>query len=132
MPMLAAVSDADQDRIRGLLDLALRGKPAVSSLRPGMGACLPQVYPREGRKRPGGIYHGIKDITERKQAEDSFPAGTHPRRLVERDLRLRCRSLRFVQVNQGAQRNLGYNMDELKRLTPIDLKPEFTRETSRR
>ena len=34
-------------------------------------------------------------------------------------------SLRFIQVNQGAQRNLGYSMDELRDMTPLDIKPEF-------
>ncbi len=38
-------------------------------------------------------------------------------------------TLRFIQVNQGAQRNLGYTMEDLKTLTPLDLKPEFTRQS---
>lgn len=37
-------------------------------------------------------------------------------------------SLRFLQVNRGAQRNLGYSMEELRVLTPVDLKPAYTRE----
>jgi hypothetical protein len=40
-----------------------------------------------------------------------------------------ARSLRFVQVNEGARRNLGYSMGELCELTPLDLKPEFTIES---
>ena len=38
-------------------------------------------------------------------------------------------TLRFVQVNRGARENLGYDMDQLRRLTPLDLKPEFTAES---
>ncbi|MGI9429188.1 MAG: PAS domain S-box protein [Bythopirellula sp.] len=38
-------------------------------------------------------------------------------------------TLHFIQVNRGARENLGYSMEELRGLTPIDLKPEFTRET---
>ena len=34
-------------------------------------------------------------------------------------------SLHFIQVNEGARRNLGYTMEELKSLTPVDLKPEL-------
>jgi PAS domain S-box-containing protein len=34
-------------------------------------------------------------------------------------------SLRFVQVNQGAQRNLGYSMEELRDMTPVDIKADF-------
>lgn len=35
-------------------------------------------------------------------------------------------SLRFLSVNLGARQNLGYTMEELFELTPLDLKPEFT------
>ncbi len=38
-------------------------------------------------------------------------------------------SLRFVYVNQSARNNLGYTIDELRALTPIDINPEFTLET---
>lgn len=37
-------------------------------------------------------------------------------------------SLRFLEVNRGARENLGYTMEELRALTPVDLKPEFTPE----
>jgi len=35
-------------------------------------------------------------------------------------------SLKFIRVNQAAIDNLGYNMDELQQMTPLDIKPEFT------
>ena len=35
-------------------------------------------------------------------------------------------SLLFDQVNQGARSNLGYSMDELKRMTAVDIKPEIS------
>lgn len=38
-------------------------------------------------------------------------------------------TLRFIQVNRGALENLGYSMDELRHLTPVDLKQEFSRES---
>ncbi|MGI9405179.1 MAG: PAS domain S-box protein [Hyphomicrobiaceae bacterium] len=34
-------------------------------------------------------------------------------------------TLRFAQVNSGARRNLGYSIDELLDMTPVDIKPEF-------
>ena len=34
----------------------------------------------------------------------------------------------FELVNRGARENLGYTMEELRRLTPWDLKPEFSKE----
>jgi diguanylate cyclase (GGDEF)-like protein/PAS domain S-box-containing protein len=35
-------------------------------------------------------------------------------------------SLRFCFVNRGALVNLGYTMDEMQAMTPLDLKPEFS------
>lgn len=37
-------------------------------------------------------------------------------------------SLRFMEVSDGACRNLGYSLEEMRRLTPLDLKPCFTAE----
>jgi len=37
-------------------------------------------------------------------------------------------SYRFLQVNQGALNNLGYTMDEMRWMTPWDLKPAFDAE----
>ncbi len=34
-------------------------------------------------------------------------------------------TLRFVHANRGARSNLGYSMDELRRMTPLDLKPRM-------
>ncbi len=41
-------------------------------------------------------------------------------------------TLRFVQVNRGARENLGYDMDELRQLTPLDLMPKYTPESFER
>ena len=38
-------------------------------------------------------------------------------------------TLLFLRVNQGALVNLQYSSEEIKKLSPIDLKPEFTRES---
>ena len=38
----------------------------------------------------------------------------------------RVDTLRFVDVNKRAIENIGYTLDELKKLTPLDLKPEQT------
>lgn len=35
---------------------------------------------------------------------------------------------RFQWVNQGALKNLGYSLEEIKNLTPLDIKPEFNKE----
>ena len=70
-----------------------------------------------------------RDVTERRRAEQH---AAHLGRVLENSLdeiyMFDARSLRFVQVNEGARRNLGYSMDELRHMTPLDLKPEFTPE----
>ena len=40
-------------------------------------------------------------------------------------------TLQFSQVNKGARNNLGYSMEELNRMTPIDIEPEMTEESFR-
>jgi PAS domain S-box-containing protein len=35
-------------------------------------------------------------------------------------------TLRFLEVNRGALRNLGYSVEEIHELTPLDLKPDHT------
>ena len=35
-------------------------------------------------------------------------------------------SWRFLRVNRGARENLDYSMDELREMTPLDLKPEVS------
>ncbi len=81
----------------------------------------------------GHITHFVstgKDITDRVQAEG---LAARLGRILDNTTNEICvfcaESLRFLQVNQGALRNLGYSMDELKNLTPLDLKPDFTRAT---
>ncbi|MHB9140013.1 MAG: sensor histidine kinase, partial [Victivallaceae bacterium] len=37
-------------------------------------------------------------------------------------------TLKFVYVNQGALKNIGYTMEEMSFLTPLNIKPEFTKE----
>ena len=37
--------------------------------------------------------------------------------------------LEFFQANKAAQKNTGYNLEELKSMTPVDLKPNFTMES---
>jgi len=39
--------------------------------------------------------------------------------------------LRFIQVNKGALRNLGYGWDELSEMTPYDIKPQYTEQEFR-
>ncbi len=78
----------------------------------------------------GGLIGAVFDMSERKRAEEvSLRLG----RIVEESLNevyiFDSQSLKFTQVNHGARKNLGYGMNELKGMTPLDLVPDFTPET---
>ncbi len=78
---------------------------------------------------PAG-YIGVNlDITERKRTYDEALRLSH---VLENSLNeiyiFDCETLRFIEVNRGARNNLGYDIGELRRLTPVDIKPEFTME----
>ncbi len=70
------------------------------------------------------------DITERKRTEQSR---AELNRLLEESLNeiyiFEAETLHFSWVNYGARHNLGYSLDELRGLTPLDLKPEFNAQT---
>lgn len=41
-------------------------------------------------------------------------------------------SLRFLLVNEGARKNLGYDMEELAMMTPVDIKPDYSEKSFRK
>ncbi|MDP1678871.1 MAG: PAS domain S-box protein, partial [Candidatus Nitrotoga sp.] len=71
----------------------------------------------------------IRDITSRKQAEHEL---IRLGRVLDESSNeiyvFDAQTLHFTMVNAGAQRNLGYSMDELKGLTALDLEPKLTQE----
>ncbi len=83
------------------------------------------IYDQHGVSGVGAIG---TDITERKQAEE---VNARLGRIIEETLNeiymFDSETLGFVEVNQGARKNLGYSMAELRGMTPLDIKPEFTR-----
>jgi PAS domain S-box-containing protein len=77
------------------------------------------------------VWDGLAiDITERKRAEE---LGARLGRIIERSINevyvFDAETLKFNQVNLGARTNLGYTMEELSTLTPLDIKPDFTAQT---
>lgn len=66
------------------------------------------------------------DITDQKRSENAL---SRMGRVVEHSANevfvFNARSLHFMLVNRGARDNLGYDRDELSRMTPVDIKPEF-------
>jgi PAS domain S-box-containing protein len=69
----------------------------------------------------------IRDITESKIIEQEK---IHFSKIFNESLNeiyvFDAKTLKFINVNYGAQKNLGYSLDELKQMTPLDLKPNFT------
>lgn len=56
-------------------------------------------------------------------------------RLIEESLNeiyvFSAEDLKFLFANKGALKNLGYTLEELQKLTPIDIKPDFEEQTFR-
>lgn len=73
------------------------------------------------------IVINFRDVTERKQVEaererllNVIDASMNEIYIFAPD------TLRFMYLNNSAIQNLGYSFDQLKTMTPLDLKPEFT------
>ncbi len=70
-----------------------------------------------------------QDITRRKKNEKVI---TRLGRIVEDSMNevfvFDVKTLRFLQANYGARKNLGYTMEDLSKLSAFDIKPEFTQE----
>ncbi|MEO8399590.1 MAG: PAS domain S-box protein, partial [Ignavibacteriaceae bacterium] len=79
--------------------------------------------------KPIGMRGVTMDITERVRNEGKVK---HFGKILENSLNeiyiFDSQTLHFTQVNHGARKNLGYTMEELKYLTPLDLKADFTSE----
>ena len=103
---------------------------------------------RDSGGNPIGFLGLIRDVTERLKAEESLriqeqallserklanEAQSSFGRIVEESLDeiyiVDAETLNFLQVNRGARRNTGYNMDELRSMTPLDIAPNQTPES---
>jgi PAS domain S-box-containing protein/putative nucleotidyltransferase with HDIG domain len=73
-----------------------------------------------------------RDISARRQAERER---TRLLDVLDRSLNeiymFEPETLRFTYVNAGARKNLGYTLDELEEMSPLDIKPSFTEESFR-
>ena len=86
-----------------------------------------------GDHRPQRMIGTHTDITERKQAEERE---TGLGKILQRSLNelyiFDDETLKFILLNRGALENLGYSMEEVSKLTPVDIKPEFNIESFER
>lgn len=73
----------------------------------------------------------VRDISERKQAERSLYMANFVLDAMDKGVYLIGEDYRFLYVNDGACRALGYNRDELLQMRVTDIDPEITREQLR-
>jgi diguanylate cyclase (GGDEF)-like protein/PAS domain S-box-containing protein len=125
--------EISEPRFREMVDPLLDGETEVLRFETVHRRKDGSVYPVEVHLQlfadevPNVFVAIIIDTTNRKEAEDlSQRLG----RILEASLNeiyvFDAKSFCFVQVNEGARRNLGYTMDELRGLAAWDLKPEIS------
>jgi PAS domain S-box-containing protein len=75
----------------------------------------------------------IRDVTDRKKLEsERFQLLDILQNSLNEIYVFDSSTLKFEYVNSGALKNLGYTEDEIKNLTPVDIKPEYTEEAFRK
>ena len=87
---------------------------------------------RDAEGRPTGLEGTWRDITETRRTEQ---INTRLGRIIENSRNevyiFDSRTLKFTMVNRGARENLGWDMESLSSMTPLDIKPEFSEEKFR-
>ncbi len=85
---------------------------------------------KDASGKPERFIGVVEDISARKEAESERERLI---KVLERSLNeiyiFNTETLRFEFVNEGARRNLGYTLEEMRLKTPLDLKPEFTKKS---
>ncbi|NNC50545.1 MAG: PAS domain S-box protein [Flaviramulus sp.] len=91
------------------------------------------VFPVEAGLNPFTIYGKdyvmalVIDISERKYMEQER---NHLANIFKESLNeiyvFDAKTLKYINANYGAQKNIGYSLEELTDMTPIDLNPNFT------
>jgi PAS domain S-box-containing protein len=104
----------------------------ISGRRPtepdAIGHYLVNYFPvRVQDSEPIGVGLVALDLTDLKQAQERERVFAQVLEESRNEIYLfDAETFCFQQVNRGARENLGYSMDELRAMTALDLKPEFT------
>ncbi|MCQ8182406.1 EAL domain-containing protein [Methylomonas sp. SURF-1] len=76
------------------------------------------------------ISNDIWRIVQRKRIEKKAERFSHVLQRSTNEIYIfDSETLRFIDVNQGGRDNLGYTMQELEQMTPLDIKPDLPKET---
>ena len=71
----------------------------------------------------------VRDLSDLKDAEET---GSQLGRILEDSLNevfvFDFSTMKFVFLNRGARENIGYSMEEMSSMTPLDIKPQMTAE----
>ncbi len=79
------------------------------------------------------IWSSVEDVSDRHQAERLALMFEHLLRHAEEEIFLvDPTSLRIIEASRGACERLDYGIEELKRLTPMDINPDLMPEQARR
>ena len=83
-------------------------------------------FERDGQPFFTGIVH---DLSKQERVQDNM---TRFGRIIDESLNeiyvFDSNTLRFSMVNRGALENLGYSLEEMLEMTPVDIKPKITEE----
>ena len=130
------VSDWDAkmsaDELRAVIVDALNGYVQFETVHRRKDGALIDVEVSMGGVELDGrryLYATSRDITERKRAATlAQQFGSLLQSSFNEIYLFDADSLHFIQTSEGAKNNLGYSAEELLQLTPLDIKPSFTRE----
>jgi PAS domain S-box-containing protein len=124
-------SNAERDKLLSLMqkqgnvrdfEMKLKNKDG-SSVHCAVSAKI--LYDSQGNLRK--IVGSMHDISERKKLEiEQFWLLD----IIEKSLNevyvFNSTTLKFEYLNKGASQNIGYTLDEIKNMTPLDIKPQYT------
>lgn len=91
------------------------------------------IFPIEASLNPFTLYGQnfimtlVVDITDRKKLEQEK---NHLAKIFYESLNeiyvFDAETLNFINANDGAQKNIGYSLEELITMTPVDIKPDYS------